>query len=176
MNHIDHVNLLRGAIPEPGGVWADFGSGSGAFTLALAELIGPGGKIYSLDKDQEALHRQARSMAIQFPGVSVDTLKADFTRTVDLPRLDGAVMANSLHFVAHARKLEVVRLIKGYLKPGGRLVLVEYNVDAGNVWVPYPLSYKSWENIARGAGFDHTRLLATRPSHFLKEIYSAESM
>ena len=40
MNHTDHVNLLREGISEPGGVWAEFGSGSGAFTMALAELLG----------------------------------------------------------------------------------------------------------------------------------------
>ena len=40
MNHDDHVALLRGGIDQPGGVWADVGSGTGAFTLALADLIG----------------------------------------------------------------------------------------------------------------------------------------
>ena len=40
MNHEDHVRLLRKGIVEPGGVWADFGSGAGAFTLALADLLG----------------------------------------------------------------------------------------------------------------------------------------
>jgi ubiquinone/menaquinone biosynthesis C-methylase UbiE len=175
MNHLDHVNLLRGAVASPGGVWADFGSGSGAFTLALADLVGPAGKIYSLDKDQEALNRQAASMRLQFPGAAVEYRKADFTRLLDLPVLDGAVMANSLHFVAPHRKPEVVKLVKGYLKAGGRLVLVEYNVDAGNLWVPYPISYKSWETLARTAGFDRTELLARVPSRFLREIYSAQS-
>jgi hypothetical protein len=36
---------LRDGVPEPGGVWADLGSGEGAFTLALADLLGPGGRI-----------------------------------------------------------------------------------------------------------------------------------
>ena len=52
MNHNDHVNLLRKGIPEKGGLWADLGSGTGAFTLALADLIGSTGHIYSIDKDQ----------------------------------------------------------------------------------------------------------------------------
>ncbi len=62
MNHRDHVNLLRSAIPAPGGIWADVGSGSGAFTLALAELVGPQGVIYSVDRDEAALREQARAM------------------------------------------------------------------------------------------------------------------
>ena len=41
MDHTDHVNLLRDAVGL-GGTWADFGSGTGAFTLALAELIDAG--------------------------------------------------------------------------------------------------------------------------------------
>jgi ubiquinone/menaquinone biosynthesis C-methylase UbiE len=44
MDRQEHINLLRGGVPAPGGVWADFGSGAGAFTLALAELIGPTGR------------------------------------------------------------------------------------------------------------------------------------
>ncbi len=175
MEHRDHVNLLHGGIPSAGGMWADFGSGSGAFTLALAELIGPEGKIYSVDKDEEALQKQAKAMRIQFPNVTTVYHRADFTRPLVIPVLDGAVMANALHFVKASLKIDVVRLIKSYLQPGGRLILVEYNVDAGNLWVPYPLGFKSWENLARQAGFGNTRLLATTPSRFLKEIYSAVS-
>ena len=52
MEHSDHVNLLRRGIPQTGGVWADFGSGTGAFTLALAELIQPIGMIISIDRDE----------------------------------------------------------------------------------------------------------------------------
>jgi SAM-dependent methyltransferase len=175
MNHKDYVNLLRGAIASPGGTWADFGSGAGAFTLALAELIGPPGIIYSVDKDQGALREQARAMRAQFPDVTISYRTADFTHPLDLPLLDGIVMANALHFVAPPQKPRAVGLFKGYLRPGGRLILVEYNVDNGNYWVPYPLSFKNWESIAHQAGFANTLLLSTSPSRFLKEFYSAVS-
>ena len=48
--------------------------------------------------------------------------------------------------------------MRGYLKPGGRFILVEYNVDSGNTWVPYPLSYPTWEKLAVEVGFRATRL------------------
>jgi hypothetical protein len=92
-----------------------------------------------------------------------------------VPLLDGIVMANALHFIKAAEKPGVVGLLKGYLRPGGRFNLVEYNVDHGNYWVPYPLSFKTWESIARQAGFANTLLLSTSPSRFLKEFYSAVS-
>src|ERR1041384_4828226 len=98
MNHTDHVNLLRGGIPAPGGLWADLGSGTGAFTLALADLIGSSGQIISIDQDGNALRQQEREMQTRFPAVQVRYQQADFTRPLDLPPLDGIVMANSLHF------------------------------------------------------------------------------
>jgi ubiquinone/menaquinone biosynthesis C-methylase UbiE len=175
MNHRDHVNLLRGAIPVPGGVWGEFGSGSGAFTLALAELIGPQGRIISVDQNAGALKEQAQRMQAQFPNVPVEFRRADFTRPLDLPPLDGILMANSLHFIRHRQKPELLSRLKGHLRPGGRLVLVEYNIDAGNLWVPYPFSYPTWETLASQCGFLTTRLVATRPSSFLREFYCAES-
>jgi len=174
MTHEDHLALLRGGIPTPGGIWADLGSGTGAFTLALGDLIGPEGIIYSVDKDQGALREQERLMRARFPGAAVHYVVGDFTRPLDLPPLDGVVMANSLHFVRD--KEAVVQLVRGYLRPGGRLILVEYNTDRGNMWVPHPLSYGTWQALAGRNGFAETRLLTTVPSRFLGEIFSAVSV
>lgn len=175
MNHPDHVRLLQGGVPTPGGVWADLGSGTGAFTLALAELIGLAGVIYSVDKDGRALQEQAQALHTRFPDVTLHTFTGDFTHSLDLPPLDGIVMANSLHYVPAPEKVAVVKRIRNTLKADGRLLVVEYNVDSGNIWVPYPFRYAGWQNIARQAGFVHTRLLATHPSQFLSEFYAAMS-
>lgn len=173
MQHQDHVALLRDGIAGPGGVWADLGSGTGAFTLALADLIGPTGEIYSVDKDRGSLKEQERAMRARFPAVTVHYLAADFSRSLELPPLDGVVMANSLHY--QRDKDAVLQMVRGYLRPGGRLLLVEYNADRGNPWVPYPLSYSTWEAVARRNGFAETKLLSRVPSRFLNEMYSALS-
>jgi ubiquinone/menaquinone biosynthesis C-methylase UbiE len=146
MNHEDHVNLLHGGVTTKGGVWADFGSGSGAFTLALADLLGETGTIFSVDRDAGALRQQENAMAARFPKNAVHYIKADFAKPLELPALDGIVMANSLHFLR--AKDSVLRQMRGYLKPGGRFLLVEYNADSGNMWVPFPLSYPTWESLA----------------------------
>ncbi len=174
MNHKDHVYLLQKGVPGQGGIWADLGSGSGAFTLALADLIGPTGQIYSVDQDKGALREQERAMRASFPATTVHYIAGDFTRRLDLPLLDGIVMANSLHFVP--QKAPLLQLVRSYLRPGGRLILVEYNTDRGNMWVPYPLSYRTWETLARQNGFSQTQLLATVPSRFFGEMYSALSL
>ncbi len=177
MDHQDHVELLRKGIPGPGGVWADLGSGTGAFTLALADLIGLEGEIYSIDKDRRSLEEQRSRMSHRFPDRAPEKthyLQADFTHPLDLPPLDGIVMANSLHF--QRKKEPVLVQIREYLKANGRFILVEYNVDRGNPWVPYPLSYPTWEALAQKCGFSGTTLLRTRSSSFLREIYSALSL
>jgi len=170
------MNLLRPANPQPGGVWADFGAGSGAFTLALRDLVGPNTHIYAVDQDRTRLaelDREYRSRfgASQISDEKLHLIHADFTRGLDLPALDGIVMANALHYFKD--KENVLRHVRSCLKPNGAFLLVEYNVDSGNPWVPYPLSFDTYRTLAPRAGFTTPRLLATVPSRFLRGFYSA---
>lgn len=172
MNHKDHVNLLRRAIPEgTPGPWADFGSGDGAFTLALRDLVGPQVEIFSVEKDEARLDQQQRNFLVRFPESNIQFLHQDFTRPLGLAPLDGLIMANSIHYFRNKERL--LEQFRGYLKPGGRLVLVEYNTDSGNPWVPYPLSFETFHQVAVRAGYAEPQLLETVPSHFLGQIYSA---
>jgi SAM-dependent methyltransferase len=172
MDHADHVSLLRPGVAP--GEWADLGSGHGAFTLALADLLGPGARIHSIDRDGGALRLQREAMTRRFPDARMDYRRLDFTQPLDLPPLDGVVMANSLHFVRD--KGPLLARIRDLLKQNGRLLLVEYDGDRGNPWVPYPLSYETWERLAATSGFIETRLLARVPSRYFGAIYSALSL
>jgi SAM-dependent methyltransferase len=186
MNHSDHVHLLEGdlgirdrlALPIRGeaGIWADIGAGSGAFTLALADLLGPSAVIYAVDRDRSALDSLNAAMRRSFPHTSLHMLPADFTRGLSLPPLDGIVMANALHFLSNRAKLALLTGLRSYLRPGGQLVMVEYGTDKGNMWVPHPLSYRTWEKLAASCGYTKTTQLSQRPSRFLGSIYSAVSV
>jgi ubiquinone/menaquinone biosynthesis C-methylase UbiE len=172
MNHRDHVDLLRPADLSPSGIWADLGAGSGAFTLALRELLGPDASIYAIDKDGRRLEELKRAYQTRFDDVQdLHLVHGDFSGNLDLPPLDGAVMANSLHFFKDKEK--ALRHVRTFLKPGGALLLVEYNVDSGNLWVPHPLTFETYRALAPRAGFTEPRLLAKHPSSFLREFYSA---
>jgi ubiquinone/menaquinone biosynthesis C-methylase UbiE len=162
---------LQGGVPQGDGVWADLGAGSGAFTLALAELLEPDGRIFVVDQDAGALKRNESTLRKRFPRTESSYLVADFTRLIDLPLLDGVVMANSLHF--YREKEKILKLVSSYIRLGGRLILVEYDSDRGNVWVPHPLSFQSWKVMAVRLGFGEPILLATYPSRFLGSIYAA---
>ena len=173
MKHSDLVGLLVGGVGRSPAIWADLGAGEGAFTFALAELLGPGARIVAVDKDARALIGIGDEMAGRFPSVTVETRAADFTKPLGLSGLDGVLMANSLHFVRD--KAPVLASVRAMLAPGGRLIVVEYGSDHGNPWVPHPFSFPTWEKLAATAGFGSTRLLHTIPSRHLGSIYSAVS-
>ena len=165
------VGLLRGGVDAKGGNWADLGAGDGAFTMALAELLGPGAHITAVDRDAGALRRLAAEMGRRFPTTRIETREADFTNVLPLAGLDGVVMANSLHFLRD--KQPVLASVKAMLRHGGRLIVVEYGSDRGNPWVPHPFTYARWEQMAAEAGFEQTRQLGAAPSRYLGSMYSA---
>lgn len=164
MRHADLVGLIEGGVAERGGRWADLGAGEGAFTYALADLLGPAAHIIAVDKDSRAL----RSIDGR-----IETRVADFTKPLDLGDLDGVLMANSLHFIRD--KQPVLEMVHRMLRPHGRLIVVEYDADRGNPWVPHPFRFESWKEMAARAGFKTTRLLGTYPSRWLNGMYSAVS-
>ncbi len=174
VQHSDHIHLIKKAVTKKGGLWADLGSGDGAFTLALRDLAGDKSEIYSVDKDNNRLQRQKENFDTMFPDTTIHFLHADFTKALNLPLLDGIVMANSLHYV----KDQVVFLqkIKNYLKPKGELILVEYNTNSGNPWVPYPVSFEKFIELSQESGFQEPRLLEKVPSTYWNEMYAAEAV
>ena len=174
MTHSEHVNLIKKAITTKGGTWADFGSGDGAFTLALRDLAGAEVNIFSIDNDKSRLQTQDKAFETMFPDSQIRFITTDFTMHLELPPLDGIVMANSLHYVQE--QVTFLTKIRDYLKPNGKLVLVEYNTEEGNQWVPYPVSYTMFEKLAEHAGYIDVELLEKIPSTYWNEMYSAQTI
>jgi SAM-dependent methyltransferase len=175
MDHADHVDLIRGGVTGRGGTWADIGAGEGAFTLALADLLGPGAQIVAVDRDARALRATAEAVAARFPAIQLTTLVGDLEGPLDLPPLDGLVAANSLHYVPRARQVAAIRSLAANLRPGAPFIVVEYDADRGNPWVPHPFSSRDWESLAAAAGLEDTALIGRVPSRFLGAIYAAVS-
>ncbi|HEU0015094.1 MAG TPA: class I SAM-dependent methyltransferase [Longimicrobium sp.] len=170
MRESEALTLLRAAVPAADGeTWADLGAGTGTFTRALAALVGASGRVIAVDADDGALAAlrswPARSAA------PVTLLRGDFTRPLDLPPLDGVVMANALHFIADAAA--VLSRVAFHLKPGGRLVVIEYEGRRPSRWVPYPVSIARLGELAVTAGFTAPTIAATRPSAFGGRMYVA---
>ena len=119
MNTRDAVALLSSAVPAGQTErWADFGAGDGTFTRALVELLGPNSTVYAVDRDAAALSSFPQRASAR--GARTVAVVADLALPFDLPELrdellDGAVLANALHFIRdHAA---VLGTLVGYVKP-----------------------------------------------------------
>ena len=168
------VELIREAVGTSPGTWADLGCGSGTFTRALATLLGPASRIHAVDRDESALRSLRRWAEHDAPNVSV--IAADFTDEHALAQLgaeplDGILLANALHFVADQEV--VLRRLVARLRPGGRVVFVEYDRRDASPYVPYPISVERLRTLARSAGLSAPEITATRPSRYQGTIYVA---
>ena len=176
MNSRDAVQMISDVIPRTGGTWVDLGAGDGTFTRALAEQIGPNGRIYAVDHDAGAisiLERWAKKSAGK-----VILVRGDFTHPLDLPELgdamlDGLLFANALHFVPDPGG--VLARLATRLRPGGQVVIVEYDRRPASRWVPYPLPFERLAGLAEVAGLSAPMVAATRPSDYGCLLYTSPS-
>ena len=168
------ITLLRPGITATGGVWADIGCGDGIFTSALHTLIRPNGEIYAVDRDPSALDALVHHLTESYKDIVVHPVRADFTRKLTLPVVDGIVMANSLHFVKE--KTAVLARLVHLLRHGGRLIVVEYNTIRGNSAVPYPLCEQGFLDLAAQVGLPGAHIASRVPSSFLGEMYAGVAL
>lgn len=174
MNARDAEALIAESVPRGPGTWADLGAGGGTFTRALARLLEPGSRIYAVDRDPGAIASLERSGRAD--RVEVIPVTADFTRPLELPgiagaQLDGILFANALHFAP--RPGAVLARLVSWLRPGGRMVFVEYDGRRANRWVPYPIPTARLPELAAAAGLSAPAFTATRPSSYGGIIYVA---
>ena len=166
MNLSEARALIAPAVSQGDMTWADIGAGTGLFTLAICQLIGSG-TVYAVDKSPHAL------WSLQVPeGTKVVVIEGDFNRSMDLPAVDGLLMANALHYAKNPDP--VLRNVLSHLRPGGLFILIEYETTSANQWVPYPITFESFSSIAVNVGLTTPSLLATHPSSYGHDhIYAA---
>jgi SAM-dependent methyltransferase len=106
---------------------ADIGAGSGYFTVRLAARVGANGRVYATDLQPEMLKMLAVRLARD--NVRNITLVQGAIDDPKLPPLsiDLALMVDVYHEFSEPQKM--LRAIRGALKPGGRLVLLEYRKE-----------------------------------------------
>jgi len=163
-----HEASINGRFRSPG-------AGRGAFTLALADLLGPDAEIVAIDRNAGDLRHLDAAMTERFPTTRLQTVVADFSgpiRVGDEP-FAGLLAANALHFVRDPGA--VITGLLPLLSASARVVVVEYDADRGNPWVPHPFSFETWRTTAAGIGLTDTRLVGRVPSRFLGAIYAATS-
>lgn len=118
------VKLLRLA---PGSVVADIGSGSGYYTELLSKAVGPQGQVFATDI-QPGMLSLLRKRIEQKKLTNVEpVLSTDRDPKLPPASLDLALMVDVYHELSYPQ--EVLARIREALKPGGRLVLIEFREE-----------------------------------------------
>jgi len=168
------IDLIRPAAGAPAGTWADLGAGGGLFSRALLRLLGDGGRVIAVDRDPEAVRALARQAGPDAGRLSASVGDFRDPGAIDAlagVRLDGALFANALHFVREPAV--VLARLSERLRPGARVVVVEYERETANRWVPHPLPSGLLREVAERAGYEPTQVVARRPSAYQGEMYCA---
>ena len=135
------AKLLAALDLRPGMVVADVGAGSGYHTFRMAPLVGETGKVLAVDIQPQMLKLLA-DKAKQLGVKNVEPVKATETDP-NLPAngVDLILMVDVYHEFSHP--YEVTEKLVAALKPGGRLVFVEFRLE--DPMVPIKLVHKMSE-------------------------------
>ncbi|MEX2130815.1 MAG: class I SAM-dependent methyltransferase [Pseudohongiellaceae bacterium] len=110
----------------PGHVVADIGAGSGYFSFRMAKLV-PQGKVLAVDIQPEMLalieERKASDGVTNVEGV-LGTIE---NPNLPVNSIDAALMVDAYHEFSHP--YEMIKGIYDALKPGGRIILLEYRAE-----------------------------------------------
>ena len=158
--------LLPELALKPGMVVADIGAGTGYIARRMAALVGPTGVVYAVDVQPEMI-RMLQALAAKAGLAQVTPLlgAVDDVRLAEAS-VDLAIMVDVYHELEFPR--EVLASIVRALKPGGRVVFVEYRAEDPRV--PIKALHKmseaqvrreagvlalNWERTANGLPWQH---------------------
>ena len=148
---------ILGQYVREGQTVADLGCGPGYFTLPMAEMVGGSGRVIAVDLQPEMLEmlgKRARAAGLKSE-IQLHQCGADAIGLKE--QVDFALAFYMVHELPDAAAF--FREVRGLLKPGGRLLVVEpkFHVTAE--------AFRKTEQLARAAGFeraDGPRIILSR--------------
>ena len=173
MNFTDGVRLIsHPAITHDAPAhWADMGCGTGFFTNVLSSLLARGSTVYAIDADAGAVKKVKVN-----EGIHLQTFALDFVKQpLPFATVDGILMANALHYVKD--KNSFMQKLRQHLAPKGILLFAEYDTNAANPWVPYPIPFTALQQLCLQHGFTSAEKINSMPSAFGRSnLYGAMAM
>ena len=140
--------LMEALMLKPGMVVADIGAGTGYLSRRMAPAVMPGGKVWAVDVQPEMI--SLLQAGAKRSGLTQIEARISAVDDVNLPAssVDLAVMVDVYHELSHP--YEVMASLLKALKPGGRIVFVEYKAEDPRVPIK-PLHKMSEAQIKREA-------------------------
>lgn len=127
--YVNRDKIVEACELKPGMIVADVGAGTGLFTRLFAQAVGPKGQVYAVDIAPNFLeHIQKTSRAAKLTNVTPVLCNQD---SVDLPpnSVDVVFTSDTYHHFEFPQR--TLASIHRALKPGGRLIIVDFIRIAG---------------------------------------------
>ncbi|MBI3410214.1 MAG: class I SAM-dependent methyltransferase [Planctomycetes bacterium] len=148
---------------KKGDVVADVGAGSGYYTIKLAEIVGPKGKVYAIDIQPEMLAMIKNRMK----GAKIENIELvqNNEKATKLPAnsVDLILLVDVYHEFSHPHEM-TVDMVKA-LKVGGRMVFVEFRLEDEKVpiLVVHRMSEKQVKKEMEGHALKHVETMSQLP-------------
>ena len=118
---------------KPGDIVADVGSGAGAFSVPMARAIGPNGTLYAVDIDQAMLDFVSEKAKKEGVGNVRTVLGINADPKLPVRNVDVAFFHRVLHMIE--LRQAYVNAVSKYLKPDGRIVIIEKEPEDSTNWM-----------------------------------------
>lgn len=156
---------------RPGMKVADLGAGTGHYARAAAAIVGRDGKVYAVDVQEGILGHAKLNMPAHGHGV-VEYVWGDIEREGGTKlrdsALDAAILANTLFQIEPGRRAGLVGEIKRIVKPGGKLLVVDWAGAYGGIG-PHPehvVTEHAAESLFIDAGLHKEEAFRAGPHHY----------
>ncbi len=118
--------VIQALAPRRDAVIADIGSGTGYFSMRLANMV-PAGRVYGVDIEPdmvkylaERAKREKRDNVVALAGAPDDPRLPE--------KVDLILMVDVFHHIDN--RAAYLRKLRDYLKPGGRIAIIDYRQDS----------------------------------------------
>ncbi|MGV3755303.1 MAG: class I SAM-dependent methyltransferase [Verrucomicrobiota bacterium] len=144
----DTSNMVKLLELKPGEKAADIGAGTGYITRRMAEAVGPKGTVYAVEINEEMIELLQADMRKRGQTNVVSVRGTETDAKLPANTLDLIVMVDVYHEFTHPYEM-MENMVKA-LKPGGRLVFVEFKAEDKKVPI-YPAHKMSEAQVKKEA-------------------------
>ncbi len=148
---------------------ADFGAGSGYFTMLFAQRVGESGRVSAIDVQESPLETiRAKAKAANLSNIEPIRANLEVSGGCGLSDASQDIVLMAQILFQSSKKQDIIREAKRILKPGGGLVVVEWDKGKGGLGPSdeHRMSAADAQKLVEGEGFVFDRSLAAGAFHY----------